>query len=118
MKRIQEKDLSKLSTITGIPLESLSKLHAMGLFDESKIIDILIKDDYKRIRTGGKYSVRVITSALMHEYQVSKGKVQSAIYHKRKREFICSQCGKTIKKAEFQRNEGLCDACVINNIKL
>lgn len=118
MKQLQDKELEKLSTISGVPVADLQNLHALGVLNPRTVIACLIKYDYKRIRSCGRYSVRQITAAIMQEYQVSKNTVQNAIYEKKKKEFFCSQCGRLVKKAELRRNNGLCDQCTINSIQL
>lgn len=117
MKRLQEKDLEKLSKISGVPISDLQKLHALRVFHESNVIDRLIKHDFRRIRRNSKYTVTQVIGALALSYQVSEDKVRNAIYEKKQREFICTKCGKVVKKTELVRNNGICDSCVIDNIK-
>lgn len=42
MIKLRDKELEKLSSITDIPLEYISKLHAMGIFNESAVIGRLM----------------------------------------------------------------------------
>lgn len=118
MKKLQDKDFEKFSALTGVSMVEIQKLHAFGAFDESLIIDHLIRYDFKRLRKGGRYTVKQICAAIAEEYQVSLSKVHNAIYDKRRREAVCSKCGRVVKRAELNRNQGVCDICVIDSIEL
>ena len=83
--------------------------HALFMVKEKKEI---------KIKNTKKYTVKQILQAIMDEYQVSKTKVQAAVYGKRKRTYSCQQCGKRITKSESTRNSGICDACVSKSIEL
>lgn len=118
MIKLREKDLEKLSDILQIPYAATEKMSSMNLINDGLAIDLLIIHDWKTLKRSKKYSVKQILPAIMNEYQVSKSKVEAAIYGKRKRVYSCSQCGRRISKSEFARNEGLCDMCISQTIKL
>ncbi|MDE6156844.1 MAG: hypothetical protein K2F78_01730 [Muribaculaceae bacterium] len=117
MKRLTEKDLQKFSTISGVSMIELLKLQGLGALDEKRIIDYLIRHDYKHIQRGGKYTHNQIREAIMLEYQISKTKVDAAIYEIRKKEYVCPQCGSIVSsKTTLSRNGGVCEKCVIKSI--
>lgn len=87
MKQLQDKELEKLSTISGVPVADLQNLHALGVLNPRTVIACLIKYDYKRIRSYRRYSVRQITAAIMQEYQVSKTQSKMPYMKKRKKSF-------------------------------
>ena len=118
MIRLREKDIEKLSIILELPQYAVEKMAAMNLIYDALAVDLLMVYDWKKLKRSKKYTVKQILQALMDEYQVSKTKVQAAVYGKRKRTYSCQQCGKRITKSESDRNEGLCDLCVSKSIEL
>lgn len=118
MIKLREKDLQKLSEILQIPYISLEKMSSMNLINDGLAVDQLILHDWRALKRSKKYSTKQVMTALVNEYQVSKSKIESAVYSKRKRIFSCTQCGRRISKSEFIRNEGLCDMCISQSIKL
>lgn len=118
MKKIQEKELEKLSHVTGVAMMDIQKLYTFGVIDEVKVIDRLIKFDFWRLRASGRYMIKQIVAALSEEYQVAKTRVTAVAYSKKITETVCTKCGRRIKKAEFKRNNGQCDECIIKSIKV
>lgn len=118
MIRLREKDIEKLSIILQLPQYTIEKMAAMNLINDSLAVDMLMVYDWKKLRSSKRYTVKQILQAIMDEYQVSKTKVQAAVYGKRKRTYSCQQCGKRILKSESVRNSGICDACVSKSIEL
>ena len=117
--KLTDKHLHKLSLITGMPLEQITKLSAMSLIDESKAMDLLIKYDWNLLRKNpSKYTAEQRISALENEYNVSVAKIRGAIYTKPKKVYYCYGCGQVISRVIFKRNNGLCDHCVVKSIKL
>lgn len=118
MIKLRNKDTEKLSTILQIPQYAVEKMAAMNLIHEAIAIDMLIVHDWRKLKRHGQYTVKQILQAVMSEYQVSKSKVQAAVYGKRKHTYSCLQCGKRIVKSESERNDGLCDDCISKSIEL
>lgn len=118
MIKLREKEIEKLSIILQIPLFNVEKMASMGLIYEPNAIDLLVVHDWKKLKRDNKYTVKQIIQALMDEYQISRTKVQSAVYGKRKHTYSCNQCGKRITKSESVRNNGICDKCVSKTIEL
>lgn len=118
MIRLREKEIEKLSIILQLPQHNLEKVASMGLINEPVAIDMLVVYDWKKLKRDGKYTVKQIIQALMDEYQISRSKVQSAVYGKRKHTYSCQKCGKRITKSESVRNNGICDMCVSKSIQL
>lgn len=118
MIRLRDKEIEKLSKILQLPGYAIEKMASLSLINEAIAINMLIEMEYKKLKQTRKYKVRHIFQALMDEYQVSKNKVEAAVYNKRKRTYACTQCGRRIPKSESTRNGGLCDMCVSKSIKL
>lgn len=118
MNRLREKDINKLSAITQIPGQSLELLSSMKLLDVPTSTDLLILNDWKALKKTKQYTTSQIIQALISEYNVSKSKVQSAIYKKKTMVHYCDECGKRIPKSEHVRNNGKCDLCVAKSIRL
>lgn len=116
--KLREKDIEKLSVILQYPTEMVKKLESMNMLDTMEARNLLILTDWKALKRARKYKTFQIIEALVNEYQVSKSKVESIIYAKKKSQYWCSKCQKRIPKGEFQRNDGLCDRCVVQSIKL
>lgn len=118
MITLREKEIAKLAAIIDLPEEQLERLHSMRLLEESKAIDVLVKYEFARLKRTGLYNVKQITEALMREYDISRGKVQNAIYDKRKAKYYCRICGRSITRDRHLNHDDVCDSCVINSIEI
>lgn len=118
MRKIYEKDLEKLARIADLPLVDIQKIHALGIIDETKALDRMIKYDYRRAKATGRYTVKQIVMALVDKYGVSHSRITSAMYDKKKTDALCVECGCVTRKSELKRNNGLCDRCVAKKITL
>lgn len=78
MKKIEERELIELANISGISTFELQKLFAMGIIDESRALDYVIHDKYKKIRHMGKYKPAQIIQRLSEEYHLTISQVQAA----------------------------------------
>lgn len=118
--KLRDKDLNKLSGITQISVETLKKLESMNLLDEIEVRNLLILTDWRKLKLkqDKKYTTAQIVGAIVNEYQVSTSKVENIIYEKKKSMYWCKLCEKRISKGEYQRNDGVCDKCVTQSIKL
>lgn len=118
MIQLGDKEIHKLSEITGVSHFDLQKLYTMGILHEAHTLEHLLRHEYAKLSRMGKYRPGHIITALSAKYDVSTNKVRSAIYHKRSRYYYCQQCSKRIVKSMFVRNDGLCDSCVIKSIDI
>lgn len=120
MIRLRPKDIEKIATILQIPQFAVEKMAGMNLIQENHAVDLLIVNDWKRMKRNNRnrYPLKFLIKALEREYQVSDTKVEAAIYNKRKSIYICRECGKRITKTESVRNDGVCDDCVIDSIEV
>lgn len=118
MIQLGDREIHKLSEITGVSHFDLQKLYSMGILHEERTFEHLIKHDFTNLSKMGKYKPGQIMVALAHKYAVTMNKVRSSIYHKRSRYYYCEQCDKRITKTIFTRNNGLCEECVINSIEV
>jgi formylmethanofuran dehydrogenase subunit E len=116
--RLREKDVNKLSTILRYPAETLQELAAKNLLDDTEARNLLILTDWRMLKKNKEYTTIQIVEALVNEYQVSKTKVETVIYAKKKSQYWCKECGKRIPKSEYRKNDGICDRCVALSIKL
>jgi transcription initiation factor IIE alpha subunit len=116
MITLREKEINKLAAMLQLPEDQLERLHSMRLLDESKAIDILVRYEYARLKRTELYNVKQITEALMREYDISRGKVQNAIYNKRKGKYFCRICGRAISNHRHLNYDDVCKSCVTNSI--
>lgn len=118
MIRLGEKEIHKLSEITGVSHFDLQKLYTMGVFNESRIFEHLLRYEYHKLTRMGRYRPQHIIMALSAKYDVTPNRVRSAIYHKNSRFYYCDRCSKRIVKSRYVRNNGLCDDCVAKSIEI
>ncbi len=118
MIRLKESDFEKLAEVTGVSQFDLQKLYSMQLLNDSVALDLLIKQDFKRLRHKDKFRAAHIIARLSEHYAVSEEKVRNAAYCKAKRYYYCEQCDRRIAKRVYTRNNGLCDKCAAAAIKL
>lgn len=118
--RLTEKHLIKLATITNLPLEKITELHAMDLLDSNRVLELLVKQDWKSLACmADRYTYFHRLMAVAKEYNISSNLVREYIKYKpRKGEYFCDICGTSITNLEYKRNEGLCDKCMIESINL
>ena len=115
--QLRDKEIEKLAEIIGSPLETIYKLDSMGLINVSQAIDVLILNDWKSLRKT-QYPTKQIVKALSEYYDCSTSKVETIIYKKKKSIFYCKECKTIITKTMYIKNNGLCDCCMNNKIKL
>lgn len=119
MIKLTEKHLRKLSIVTGLPLEKVCELDAMGLLNEERTIDLLMRHDWKLLkRARAKVPVRYRIKAVANEYGVSDYRVKLCITARHEKRYFCKECGVEISRLEYVRNKGLCEDCTIKSIKL
>lgn len=116
--RLSEKDAYKLSEITGLPVEGIHQIDGLGVLNVSEAKCVLASIDWERLRKKTKLKSGQIIKLLCKEYQLTTHQVECAIYGKKRFLYYCKKCGSQISKAESNRNEGLCDDCVIESINL
>lgn len=118
MIALREKEFAKLAAMLQIPEDQLRRLHSMRLLDESVAIDVLVKYEFRRLKKTGEYTTKQITEALVREYDISRGKVQNAIYNKRKSRYFCKTCGRSISQYKHLKYGDVCEQCAIESIKI
>lgn len=116
--QLTDKEFQKIAAKTGVSQYDLQKLYSMGMLRERGMQDVLIRYDYYKIRSLGKYKPSQIISRLMMFYHVSRDAVAGAVYNRAKTQYYCENCGKLLKKSEYKKNDGLCSDCVTKSIEL
>ena len=116
--KLTDKEFQKLAEDTGVSEYDLQKLHSMGMLKETIMLDHLICHDFNKVKRMDKYRTSQIITRLAMFYHVSKDRIANAINRKRVAPCYCEKCGKLIRKAEYNRNGGLCDGCVVASIEL
>lgn len=116
MIRLRQKDIERLSNMTGVAEADIQKLVSMNLIDHKYAVDRLIQYSYKQLKAKKCYTPAQMTEALMREYGASRGKVQNAMYGKKAKEHYCSECMRRISAAMYKKNDGLCDSCFSKRI--
>lgn len=118
VRNLTLKDCEKLSALCGTPVVELMKLRDIGVLDKCAVIRHIVAYDYQRITKDGKFTLKQVKAAIAAEYKLSTGSIENIIYHKEYRKSACQQCGNSVSPQELKRNGGICDACVVSNIKL
>lgn len=111
-------EYNKLSTVTGVPVMDLQKLDAMGLLSNEVAVKLVFEYEYKLQRKTNKVLPKLIIQAIANKYGLTTDKVRRYLFARERPVYYCSRCQRETSKTEFRRNEGLCDKCVIENIKL
>lgn len=119
MRRFQftDDEYNKLSLITGTPVFELKKLDAMGLLTNEIAVKLVFEYEYKMQRDN-KVLPKLIFKAIAMKYGIPIDKVRRYIFTKPPVAKYCSVCHKEIGAAEYKRNEGRCEQCVIDSITL
>lgn len=115
--KLSDKHLYKLSAITGIQLQTLVDLSAMGLLNSPRTLELLVKYDWKLL-TKKRYTADQKIQALALEYNYSISRIRELVYSHNHIAYYCKDCGHEISKLLSKQNDGLCDKCVIKSIKL
>lgn len=119
MKHLTDKHLIRLSNLLNIPLETLTEMDSMGMLSYSGILSYIIRKDWKTLANKKEgYTFEQIAMALSNEYNVTTSFVYTAVRSKKKVPYYCKECGNEIGYAEYKKNSGLCDHCVIKSIKI
>lgn len=116
-EQLREKEIQKLAEVTETSIETIYKLNGMGLININQALDVLILNDWKSLRKT-QYPTKQIVRVLSEYYDCSTSKVEAIIYKKKKSVFCCKECKTIITKAMYIKNNGLCDCCMNNKIKL
>lgn len=116
--QLTEREFNKLSEEVGVSRYDLERLYSIGLLHNNVVLDFLIRHDFHWIKRKGKYKTAQVVTRLAMFYNVSKNRVYNAIHNKNVPSHYCQECGRLIRKWEFDKNEGLCSECVIKSIEI
>lgn len=118
-KTLNRREYEKLSAILGIEKRVMEILSDNKVLDASACRSVLVRGDYKRILSEGKYGNSHIIGALAKEYGISRSSVELIIYNKEiNKTLACTGCGKPVSKYKFARYGGLCDGCLVAQVKI
>lgn len=120
MSTVQIYDLyaQKIADITNVPYPYIVILRDKNLLNLKETRDKLIRHDYWKLVKTNKFTHNQILENLASIYDVNKRQILYAIKFKPKRTYYCQQCGSQLSKIKFIRNNGICDRCISNQIKL
>lgn len=120
MKHYQftEDEYIKLSNVTGVSLMDLQKLDSLGLLVNKLAVRMVFDYEYRLQRKITKALPKLIIRAIANKYGLDVREVKQYLFARANPVFYCCRCNKEITKLENKRNGGLCDQCVINDIKL
>lgn len=108
----------KIADITHIPVSYILQLRDVDILDDYKTRVLLMKHDYFKLYKTGKFSHSQILEKLSGIYGVSPTTINSSI---KKRIYIsryCLRCGQKVTKIKYVTNDGLCDKCFAESIKV
>lgn len=116
--QLTDREFNKLAEDVGVSAYDLQKLYAIGLLHAPSVLDFLIHRDFKKIKRRDKYQTSQVVARLAMYYNVSRDKVLNAVHLKRVASWYCSECGKLIRKREYNKNNGKCNDCAIRSIEI
>lgn len=114
--QFRDKELEKISGLTGLDVIQVARLSQMGVLDEKKCIDMLILHDWRRLKMREKYKVSQIIDALAERYHVAPSRVKAVAYRPQKTKRFCTECGKAISGREYMKGNGKCRKCISTSI--
>lgn len=119
MKKLTDRHLQKLVVVTELPLEKVVELNDMGILNSERVIELLIKFDWKLLmKRNNNLLARQRIKAIAKEYNVSDYYVKKCVYTHQQLNHFCQHCGNEITKLEYSRNGGLCEKCAVESIKI
>lgn len=118
-RKLTDKHLKKLVIVVGLPLEKVVELDSMGLFDAERAVALLVKYDWRLLlKRANNYTANQRIKAIAKEYNVSEYYVRKIVYSRNTGHYYCKKCGIEITKLQNTRNQGLCEECTVDSIKL
>ena len=106
----------KVANIVGVPLEKVLEMRDIGIIDNRKCRDILVRKDYVTLRRRKMYTRNQIINRLSKLYNISENTILYVIRNKPGYVYYCKRCGAKITQAKFINNSGLCDKCFPDSI--
>lgn len=116
--KFTEDEYIKLSNVTGISVMDLQKLDSLGLLVNKLAVRMVFDYEYRLQRKHTKALPKLIIQAIANKYGIDVNHVRQYLFARANPVFYCCRCNKEITKLENKRNRGLCDKCVIDDIKL
>lgn len=117
MRLLTEKHFEKLAVITDTPLEKISELNSMGLIDEMRAMDVIIRYDWNLLkRSQARQPVSYRIKALAAFYSTNERRIKQAIYSKSKNGYYCKECGRHMSRREYLHGKGVCPECAVKSI--
>lgn len=110
--------MQKLAVITGVDLKVISEFAAMNLFSHSRVLEFLVKHDWKILSRTKSYTSEHKLQALANEYNYSTSRIKDIVWSRPKISYFCTYCGQEISEVKSRHNGGLCDKCVVKQIKI
>lgn len=118
-KTLNNREKEKLSRILKLDSEMIEKLSEHDILDTSACRAIIIRSEYQEIKSQGRHHGGHIARALAEAYGLSLSAVELIIYKKEaNKKFACTCCGSPVSKYKFTRYGGLCDACLVRQVKI
>lgn len=120
MKRYQftDDEYAKLSKVTGISIMDLQKLDSLGLLSNKCAVGMVFELEYRNMRKTTKVRPRLIIQAIANKYGISVDYIKRRLFMRSVPVYYCCRCNKQITALENKNNAGLCDKCMVSDIKL
>lgn len=118
-KTLTNREKEKLSRILEIEGTLIEKLSEHDILDTPACRAVIIRSEYNGLRRQGGHSTGHITRALADAYGLSRSAIDLIIYKKESnKKCTCTCCGNPVSKYKFTRYGGLCDACLVKQVKI
>lgn len=118
-KTLTNREKEKLSRILEIDGPTIEKLSEHDVLNTSACRAAIIRSEYQDIKKLGLHHGGHIVRALADAYGLSLSAIELIIYKKEaNKKFPCTCCGSPVSKYKFTRYGGLCDACLVRQVKI
>lgn len=110
-KELSKEELHLLAIIQKMDIKTVMSVR--HLLDTKLVRSKLILSEYQEQAKDRRVLKKNIINSLMKKYSVSKAYIELIIYEKRPgNDKQCIQCEKSISTFRWNRNDGLCPACM------
>ena len=118
-KTLNNREKEKLSRILEIDGPTIEKLSEHDILDTPACRAVIIRSEYYELRSQGKHYAGHIVQALAEKYGLSRSAIDFIVYKKESnKKCACACCGNPVSKYKFTRYGGLCDACLVKQVKI
>lgn len=118
-KTLNNREKEKLSHILEIDSSLMETLSEHDILDTAACRAVIIRSEYHELRSLGEHHGGHIVKALAKAYGLSRSAIDLIIYKKEtNKKCTCTCCGNPVSRYKFTRYGGLCDVCLVNQVRI